>query len=182
AVALGYLKLGVEHILTGWDHLVFLAGLLLVTRSLRAIAAVVTGFTVAHSITLTLAALGWVSVPSSLVEPAIAASIAFVGIENGFDPPVNRRFALTAALGLIHGLGFAGALADVGLPAGQVPLALATFNLGVELGQFGVVLAALPLLLAARRASWGPAAVRVGSWAIAALGLYWFVDRTILTL
>lgn len=180
ATALGYLGLGIEHILTGWDHLVFLAGLLLVARSLKEIASVVTGFTIAHSVTLSLAALGWVHVSGAIVEPAIAASIVFVGLENLLDPPAKRRFLLTLALGLIHGLGFAGLLQEIGLPQGQVPIALAMFNVGVECGQFGVVLVALPALLALRRTAWWPSTgVRAGSLVVASLGLFWLVTRLV---
>jgi hydrogenase/urease accessory protein HupE len=177
-VAWEYLLLGVEHILMGWDHLVFLLGLLVVARSLRDIASVVTGFTLAHSITLSLAALGLVTVPASVVEPAIALSIVWVGLENLFDPPARRRFLLTLGLGLVHGLGFAGVLGDIGFPAGKVPLALAMFNVGVEVGQFAVVLVALPLLGTLRQARWwGRYGLVSTSLVVAALGMFWLVTR-----
>ncbi|MEQ1506161.1 MAG: HupE/UreJ family protein [Myxococcota bacterium] len=179
-VALGYTGLGIQHILNGWDHLAFLVGLLLVARSARAVAGVVTGFTVAHSITLSLAALGWITAPSAIVEPAIAATIVWVGIENLFDPPAARRFMLTMVLGLVHGLGFAGLLSEIGLPSRHVPLALGTFNLGVELGQVTVVLAVMPALVVLRRTAWWPRiGVRTGSVAVAALGLFWLVTRLV---
>lgn len=177
-IARGYLQLGVIHIATGFDHLAFLIGLLLAARSARSMLGVVTGFTVAHSVTLSLGALGLLHVPSAVVEPLIAASVVWVGVENLFDPPDRRRFVLTMSLGLIHGLGFAGLLAEIGLPAGAVPLALATFNLGVELGQMLVLAAALPLLLAIRRSErWRRPIERAGSVAVAAAGAAWLVMR-----
>lgn len=175
-VAVDYLALGVEHILTGWDHLLFLAGLLLGVRTLREAALVVTGFTLSHSVTLGLAALGVVALPASRVEPAIALTVVWVGVENLRGEHPRRRLALTTILGLVHGLGFAGLLAELGLPDGQRLTALLAFNVGVELGQFAVVLAALPLLQRLREVG-GGRAVRWGSVAVAAVGLGWFVER-----
>jgi hypothetical protein len=190
AVAAGYLRLGVEHILVGWDHLVFLLGLLLASRSARAMLGVVTGFTVAHSLTLSLGVLGYVAVPGAVVEPAIALTIVLVGLEGLASSrrrvdraPTRegwRRFALTFGLGLVHGLGFAGLLAELGVPRGQVPLALGSFNVGVELGQLMVVAAALPLLGLARRwPRWERVGVPLGSLAVAGLGLSWLVARVL---
>ena len=182
-VAMAYLSLGIEHIVTGYDHLVFLFGLLVVARSLRDIAGVVTGFTLAHSLTLSLAALGWLTVPSSVVEPLIALSIVWVGLENLLDPPAKRRFFLTIGLGLVHGLGFAGLLREIGFPEGRLLLSLATFNLGVEIGQFGVVLLVLPALQLLRRAAWWGRFGQGGvSLAVASAGLFWFVTRVCGTL
>lgn len=177
-VALRFGELGVEHIWTGYDHLLFLAGLLLTATSLRAMLWVVTGFTVAHSITLTGAALGWIALPSAVVEPAIAASIVYVGIENLWRPSPRRRAVVTFLLGLVHGFGFAGLLAELGLPKSGLLTALVSFNLGVEVGQAAVVALLLPLLLRLRRGPWFDArVVPVASVCVALAGLYWLVER-----
>ncbi|MDP2317008.1 MAG: HupE/UreJ family protein [Pseudomonadota bacterium] len=180
AVAAQFLGLGVEHIWTGYDHLLFLLGLLLAAKSLRSMLFIVTGFTVAHSITLSAAALGLVSLPSGVVEPAIAASIAYVGIENFWKPAPKRRVAVTFLLGLVHGFGFAGILAELGLPRDALTIALVCFNGGVELGQAAVVALALPLLLWMRRWSWWEArAVPAASVFVTLAGLYWLVERVV---
>jgi hypothetical protein len=178
--ALGFVKLGIEHILTGWDHLAFLAGLLLVAASLKEAAGIATGFTIAHSITLTLAVLGVVTVPASIVEPAIAATIIYVGLENLTAPPARRRLVLTMVLGLVHGLGFAGLLGEIGLPEEGLVLAVLSFNGGVEIGQFLVVLLVLPLLLVLRRDErWRVHGVRVASLLLAGAGAMWLVERVL---
>jgi hypothetical protein len=176
-VALAFGKLGVEHIFSGYDHLCFLAGLLLATPKLRDMLLVVTGFTVAHSLTLTAATLGWVRLPATLVEAAIAASIVYVGVENLWQPSPRRRVALTFALGLAHGFGFAGLLAGLGLAGGDLTLPLVSFNLGVEAGQAVLVAVTLPLLLRAQRWERWPRAQRALSVGVAAMGLAWFVAR-----
>lgn len=179
-----FLKLGVEHILTGYDHLLFLCGLLVACRRFSTAAKIVTCFTLAHSLTLALAALDVVSLPSRVVEPLIAASIVFVAVEN----LVRRgepgwRWALTFALGLVHGFGFAGALKEAGLGSSGAGLLvpLFSFNLGVELGQAGVAVIVLPLLWKLREL---PAFERYGrnviSAAIALAGAWWFVTRLFL--
>jgi hypothetical protein len=160
--AAAYLRLGVEHILLGFDHLLFVLGLLLLVRSLGALVRTITAFTAAHSVTLALAALGVLHVPGPPVEATIALSILFVAREiivaatPGAPPSLAARapWAVALAFGLLHGLGFAGALAQVGLPAREVPLALATFNVGVEIGQLAFV-AAIALLGAAAAAAGG---------------------------
>lgn len=181
AVAWEFVELGVEHIWTGYDHLAFLFALLLVARSLKEMLAIVTGFTLAHSVTLSVAALGWVVLPGSIVEPTIALTIAYAGIENFFDPSARRRFAVTCALGLIHGFGFAGMLAERGLPQGNLVTALVGFNGGVELGQAAVVAVVLPVLLKLRKnEAWLKWGVKGGSALIAVMGVYWFIERTLL--
>ncbi len=175
-VALEYVHLGVEHIVTGWDHLLFLGGLLLGVRTLREAALVVTGFTVAHSITLALAATGLVAAPSWLVEPAIALTVVWVGVENLLAERPARRVALTTALGLIHGLGFAGLLAELGLPREHLLTALLAFNGGVELGQFVIVLLALPILQRLRTLADGRV-LKAASVLVSVVGLVWFVER-----
>lgn len=177
-VALRFVGLGVEHIWTGFDHLAFLLALLLAAKTVRQLLLVVTGFTVAHSLTLTLAATGVVQLSPALVEPAIAASIVFVGLENLWKPPPERRLAITFLLGLIHGFGFAGLLAELGLPRGALVLALVSFNGGVELGQACVVLLVLPLLLRLRAwPEWDGNVVPAASVGIAAIGLWWLIER-----
>jgi hydrogenase/urease accessory protein HupE len=180
AIGWSLFLLGVEHILTGYDHLVFLLGLILVGQQLRPLLAVVTAFTVAHSLTLGLAVLGiWTPNPD-IIEPAIALSILYVGIENWFVRDVHRRWLITFPFGLIHGFGFAGALQEISLSSEQIPLALASFNLGVEAGQLMVLAIVLPLVLWLRRHSWF---VNVGvkgmSTGIAIAGGWWFVVRVL---
>ena len=176
-VALAFGKLGVEHIFTGYDHLCFLAGLLLAATRLRDMLLVVTGFTVAHSLTLTAATLGWVRLPSDVVEAAIAASIVYVGVENLWQPSARRRVALTFALGLVHGFGFAGLLAGLGLAEETLALPLVSFNLGVEAGQAALVAVTLPLLLRAQRWEGWPRVQRVLSLGVAGMGVVWLVER-----
>ena len=177
----GFLKLGVEHILTGYDHLLFLFGLLVACRRFSTAAKIVTCFTLAHSLTLALAALDVVQLSGRVVEPLIAASIVFVGVENIVRRGEPQwRWALTFALGLIHGFGFAGALKEAGLGSSGAALLvpLFSFNLGVELGQVGIAAVLLPLLWKLRDL---PAFERHGrvviSAAIALAGLWWFVTR-----
>jgi hydrogenase/urease accessory protein HupE len=182
STAWSMLKLGVEHILTGYDHLVFLLGLIIVGGSLRSLVGVVSAFTLAHSITLALAALGVFAPSPRFVEPAIALSIAYVGVENLFVKDASRRWRITFPFGLIHGFGFASALREIALPHAQIPVALVSFNLGVELGQLGVLAIALPLTIAARRAPrFGERGVRAVSSTIALAGLVLFVVRVVST-
>jgi hydrogenase/urease accessory protein HupE len=169
---------GMTHIWTGYDHLAFLFGLLLVGGSIRAIVGVISAFTVAHSITLALAVLHIVTVPPSIVEPAIALSIVYVAIENLVVRSPGQRWRITFPFGLIHGFGFAGALTELDLPPARVPAALFAFNVGVEIGQLAVVAVVLPLVVRARRNAsfrrWGVPAL---SAALACAGLVWFVWR-----
>ena len=182
SAARSFLGLGVEHIFTGYDHLLFLAGILIACRGVRSMLAVISCFTLAHSLTLALAALELVSLPGALVEPVIALSIVVVGVMNAArqDDP-SHRYWLTFGFGLVHGLGFAGALRDldVGQRATSILTPLISFNLGVELGQLLLALPALPLLLKLRRLPQGPRGTRVASLLIAVLGAYWFFERTL---
>ena len=152
-----YLRLGIHHILTGYDHLLFLLGLLLLVHAPRALVGTLTAFTAAHSLTLSLATLGWVRFPTRPGEAVIALSIVFLAFEltraPGTPPSWSQRrpWAVAFAFGLIHGFGFAGALAEVGLPARDVPLALLGFNLGVEAGQLACVAGAMALAGTLRR-------------------------------
>ena len=180
-----FLCLGVKHILTGYDHLLFLFGLLLVARGFFSSLGIITSFTIAHSITLAVATLHLVQIPSRIVEPLIAASIVFVGIENLLrgDIPKARRM-VPFGFGLIHGFGFASALREAGIGSGTggIVLPLFSFNLGVELGQIMVAAAALPIIWKLREnpmfiARWAPAC----SAAVVLLGSFWFVQRVWMT-
>jgi hydrogenase/urease accessory protein HupE len=173
-------RLGVFHILTGYDHLIFLFALILVGGRLRSLIFVVTAFTSAHSITLGLAALGIWSPSTLFVEPAIALSIAYVGVENWFVKNADRRWLITFPFGLVHGFGFAGALQQISLPTRQIPFALAAFNGGVEAGQIGVLLLVLPTLMYLRRRQWfGDQGVKGLSASIAVAGAWLFISRVV---
>ncbi len=176
--AWSFFKMGIEHILTGYDHLVFLFGLVLLRARVKELLAVVTAFTVAHSITLAIATLGIFTPSPKFVEPAIALSIAYVGIENFFVKDASKRWRITFPFGLIHGFGFAGALAEINLPRAQVPVALVTFNLGVEAGQLFAMSLVVPMVMLIRQKEWfEPKGVRVLSGAVALAGGIWFVMR-----
>jgi len=178
SVAWPLFRLGIQHILTGYDHLLFLLGLILVGGRLRSLLVVVTAFTLAHSVTLGMAALGLWAPSPRVVEPAIALSIIYVGIENWFVRDAGRRWLITFPFGLIHGFGFAGALKEISLPSADVPLALASFNVGVEVGQLAVLAFVLPLVLWLGRSRWfADRGVKAMSTAIAFAGLCWFVSR-----
>ncbi len=182
----GYLWLGVEHILSGADHLLFLLGLLIVCRRPRNVAVVVTCFTVAHSITLALAAAGSVTIPARIVEPLIAASIVLVGLENlkhGSEPdgPWLGRWLIAFGFGLVHGLGFASALRQIGLGShgSSVLGPLVAFNAGVELGQLSVAAVLLAIVWNLPRRGRLVQLPRFASLFIAAIGLIWFVERVV---
>ena len=185
AVAWSYFALGVEHILGGIDHLLFVLALLLIVHGSKRIVATVTAFTVAHSMTLAAATLGWVHVPGPPVEAIIALSIVFVASEvvhahQGRSGLTERAPWIVAfSFGLLHGFGFAGALAEVGLPQTAIPLALLTFNVGVEVGQLMFVAAVLALRFVGARFlrgdfSWLPVATAYGVGSVAA---YWTIER-----
>ena len=173
-----FVQAGIEHIFLGYDHIAFLAAIVLWAQHLWPVIKIVTAFTIAHSITLSLAALQVVVIPSAIVEPAIAATIMFVAAENFFSRNVDRRWRVTFAFGLIHGFGFAGALREIALPRSAVPAALVSFNLGVEAGQLAVLAVLLPLLFLLRGRTWfEPLGVRLVSGAVAVAGGIWFVAR-----
>lgn len=175
---LTFIAMGMEHILGGLDHLLFLLALLAPARSLWRTVQIVTGFTVAHSVTLSLAALGVVDVPSRIVEPLIAASIVWVAVENLVTPAgVGRRWLVAAIFGLVHGLGFAGALTELGLPHDALVRALVGFNVGVELGQILFVALVMPVVVwlsRPGRLSWLPQALSV---VVAIFGMGWLIER-----
>jgi hydrogenase/urease accessory protein HupE len=178
--ALAMFRLGIEHILTGYDHLLFLFGLVLVGGRARSLVGVVTAFTVAHSISLALAALGvWAPSPR-IVEPAIALSIAYVGVENFVVKNAEKRWRITFPFGLVHGFGFAGALAEIELPRPKIPMALLMFNLGVEAGQLAAMAIVLPIVLVALRREWFRKwGVKGLSVLVTLAGLGWFVQRVL---
>jgi hydrogenase/urease accessory protein HupE len=187
AVAGAYLAHGVEHILLGFDHLLFVLALILIVRSTRVLLWTITAFTLAHSITLALATLGVVRVPGPPVEATIALSILLLASEilrmqRGEPSLTARRPWLVAfCFGLLHGFGFAGALAGLGLPPGDIPLALFAFNVGVELGQLAFIAAVLVLMTLARRTGGLSGlerhALPVTARAIGVLAAFWFFER-----
>ncbi|HUM11237.1 MAG TPA: HupE/UreJ family protein [Myxococcaceae bacterium] len=186
-----FLRLGAEHIFQGTDHVAFLIGVLLLGGRFRQLLGIVTAFTVAHSVTLALATLGWVVPPPRVIEPLIALSIVAVAMENllALRTPLSgervrsaiaHRWRLTLGFGLVHGFGFAGALRALELPRSLLAPSLLTFNLGVEVGQLVIVALAWPLLrwLRGVRGMW-PAGMRWASLAVAGLGAYWLVGRVV---
>lgn len=176
-----YIVLGFTHILPhGLDHVLFVLGIYLLSRRARSVLAQVSAFTAAHSITLGLSLYGVIAVPPSIVEPLIAISIAYVAVENLFLAELRRRrVVLVFAFGLLHGMGFAGALRDAGLPRAEFLTALLSFNLGVEAGQLAVIGAAF--LLVGRRCAARPwyrrRVVIPASALIACMAVYWTVER-----
>jgi hypothetical protein len=178
---LGFLFLGIEHIGMGYDHLLFLFALLVVTRTFKASLLVITSFTLAHTITLGVATFGWFTLRPSLTEPLIALSIVYVGLENLLRKGEPKlRWLLTFAFGLIHGFGFASVLRDLGVGAngGGVALPLLAFNLGVELGQLLIAAIALPIIWSLGKQDWFPRrALPVASAVVTLAGTWWFVER-----
>ena len=182
-IVLDYTRLGIEHILTGFDHLLFVIALALLVRKRRLLVASITAFTIAHSLTLACAVLGLLSLAAPPVEAAIALSIVLVCGEclRTKDSLAHRAPWLVAfAFGLLHGLGFASALLAVGLPDKHIPMALLFFNVGVEVGQLGVLglMLALRLLLAPMRLS--PRLGRALVYAMGATAAYWSIGRIVL--
>lgn len=177
-----YLMLGFTHILPhGLDHILFVLGLFLLSARWRPLLWQITAFTVAHTATLGLSITGVFSLPSEIVEPLIALSIAYVAVENIFTERMGPwRPALVFMFGLLHGLGFADVLHELGLPPGELVTALAAFNIGVEFGQIAVVLLAFAAVGWARKRDWYHQAIVIPiSAAIALTGLYWTVERTL---
>jgi HupE / UreJ protein len=184
-----FVKHGMHHLLTGYDHMLFLITLLLAaamqnrTTGVRAAIVeatkVVTAFTLSHSVTLGLAATGFVSIPVPLTESLIAITIALAAINNLWPVVRGRIWLLALCFGLIHGLGFANVLADLGLPTAGLLQALLAFNLGVEFGQLAVVLVALPFLVFLTRSERSAKAIPLANIAIALIGTAWFADRAL---
>lgn len=179
-----FLKLGVEHIVTGYDHLLFLFALLAVTHSFWPAIRIITFFTIAHSITLALASLNLIDLPASFVEPFIAATIVYVALENIIrgDHPKGRHW-LTFGFGLIHGFGFASVLRELDIASGDsgILLPLLSFNLGIESGQIGVAAVVLPIIWQLNnRLNTSQLFLRGGSLLVALVGFFWFLERTIM--
>jgi len=187
AVAVAYLMHGFEHIMYGTDHLLFVLGLMLMVRDLWMLLKTITAFTLAHSLTLAAATLGYVHVPGSPLEAAIALSIMFVGVEvlrswrGATSLTLRQPWLVAFAFGLVHGLGFASGLASLGLPPGDIPVALLFFNIGVEAGQLSFV--ALMLLLVRcfdlLKIHWPRPAHMVPAYVVGSVGAFWTVDRIV---
>lgn len=172
-----YVHLGLEHIWTGYDHLVFVAALVLLRQSIVSYIKILTAFTIGHSITIAIAALGIISIPASIVEPLIALSIVYVAVENIWLKKLQWRWLLALGFGLIHGFGFAQVLQ--GSLGEQYILSLFSFNLGVEIGQIAVLAVLLPILILVSRWKWYLQAAYSLSAAIGVVGLYWLIERTL---
>ncbi|PRY22584.1 HupE/UreJ protein [Aliiruegeria haliotis] len=192
SVFLSYIGLGFDHILEGWDHLLFVFALLVLIRDPWRLVGAITAFTLAHSITLALAALGHVTVPGPPVEACIALSIVFLAVEilkhedGAYRLSERAPWLVSFSFGLLHGLGFAGALTEIGLPQGDIPVALLAFNVGVELGQLTFVAAVLvaigmirrivPGMVRSMREAHSPGTAMMG-YAIGSVATFWLVDR-----
>jgi HupE / UreJ protein len=173
-----FVKLGIEHILTGYDHLLFLVALLATARGVWSVVRIVTAFTLAHSVTLSVAALGVVTIPDRIIEPLIATTIVWVALENLFAAePDRRRWIWSFAFGLVHGFGFASALGELGLKGAALVRGLVGFNVGVEIGQLLFVAAFLPALMWLARGRAARLAPRIASFTVAVIGTYWLIER-----
>jgi hypothetical protein len=184
AVFATYVHHGIEHIAFGFDHLLFIAGLMLIVRDWRKLVKAITAFTVAHSITLTCATLGWVTLPSRPVEAMIAISIVMIAAEavrmerGQLSLAIVSPWIVAFAFGLLHGFGFAGALVELGLPQNDIPLALLAFNVGVELGQLAFIAVLLSVAFAIRQVVAIPRqAVVASAYAIGIVAAFWSVQR-----
>ena len=174
-----FLRLGVEHIFTGYDHLAFLLGLLVATATIGSLVRIITSFTIAHSITLALATFNLVALPARLTESLIALSILYVAVENLLDFRAMKRYYITFLFGLVHGFGFSNVLREMDLPKSSLALSLFSFNAGVEIGQITFVLLIFPLVRDLVSSGWSrlKPAVSIG---VACLAVYWFVQRAFL--
>ncbi|WP_348625627.1 HupE/UreJ family protein [Mesorhizobium sp. L103C119B0] len=184
AVFVTYVRNGIEHIAFGFDHLLFVAGLMLIVRDWRKLVKAITAFTVAHSITLSCATLGWLTLPSRPVEAMIAISIVMVAAEvvrmerGQLSLAIVRPWMVAFVFGLLHGFGFAGALVELGLPQGDIPLALLAFNVGVELGQLAFIAVLLTAVYSVMRFAKIPRQAIVGSaYVIGTIAAFWSVQR-----
>jgi hydrogenase/urease accessory protein HupE len=182
-VFIAYVKLGIEHILTGPDHLLFVLGLTLLVRGGKRLLATITAFTIGHSITLALAALGWIHLSTRPIEAAIALSIYILAVEltnsNKSNFLSTYPWLMAGAFGLLHGLGFAGALVQVGLPDGDIPLALFSFNVGIECGQLAFISVVLAVWFALRKLpiKWPSILIKTPAYVIGSLSVFWFLQR-----
>jgi hypothetical protein len=188
--AASYLQLGVQHILLGVDHLLFVLGLLLIVRDRWMLVKTITAFTVAHSLTLAMATLGYASAPLLPLNAAIALSILFLGPEivrvwrGETSFTIRHPWVVAFLFGLLHGFGFASGLTAMGLPKAEIPLALLLFNIGVELGQIAFVVLVVLLERAFRvlQIQWPRYAAMLPGYAVGSLGAYWTIQRTAILL
>ncbi len=188
--ALGYVQLGVQHILLGVDHLLFVLGLMLIVSDRWTLVKTITSFTVAHSITLAIATLGYASAPLPPLNAAIALSILFLGPEivrtwrGETSFTIRHPWVVAFAFGLLHGFGFASGLAAMGLPKAEIPLALLLFNVGVEIGQVAFVLLVILLERSFRvlEVRWPRLVEHLPGYAVGSLGAYWTIQRTLMLL
>lgn len=178
-----FFKLGVTHILSGFDHILFVLTLLLVFVSTLEILKLVTTFTVAHSITLILAGTGIVVLSPGIVEPVIALSIAIMAIATGFFPrhkimtnPLSK-ISLVFFFGLFHGLGFAGLLQEIAIPENKLVSSLFAFNIGIEIGQLIIIALIIPIILYVKNKTWYGVVVKIAALSIALLSTFWFLER-----
>ena len=182
-VLMDYMTIGFDHILTGADHLLFVFGLFMLCVNTNALIKTITAFTIGHSMTLCAAALGYSNLPSGPIEALIAASVLLLAVELARvepEPTLMRRYPWPMALvfGLLHGMGFAGALREIGLPSGEIPLALFSFNFGIEIGQLVFVVALIALTPLVRRLR-VPQAPRVAVYVMGCLAAYWTIERSL---
>lgn len=176
--ALSFFELGVMHLLTGYDHILFLLTVIIAMNLMDTIKAV-TAFTLAHSVTMALAFLHLVSLPSNIVEPLIALTIIYVAIENIYATKVSKRWLLTGLFGLVHGLGFVGALKAITVSSDELLLSLFSFNIGIEVGQLLIIAISIPALHYLRSRAWDRRFCRGFSQGAAALGIFWLVQRVL---
>lgn len=172
-----FFVLGMNHILTGYDHLLFLFSLLIARQKFKQYAGMITAFTIAHSLTLTLTVLGILDVPARIVEPLIALSICFVAVDNVVRQQVSHRWVLTFLFGLIHGMGFADILKEMDIPRSALAADLISFNMGIEVVQVTIVAALLPMLMLLHRWRFARRAIVAGSSLAFLLGGIWLVER-----
>ncbi|TDF88357.1 HupE/UreJ family protein [Paenibacillus piri] len=172
-----FFMLGINHILSGYDHLLFLFSLLIARQTFKQYAAMITAFTIAHSITLTLTVLGWINMPAAIVEPAIALSICYVAVENMLSKRITYRWLLTFLFGLVHGMGFADILKEMDIPGGELAADLISFNVGIEVVQVTLVAILLPLLVIVHRWEHSKRVVLASSAAAFAMGGIWLAER-----
>lgn len=169
--------LGIEHILSGYDHILFILSVIIITIKFMDSVKVVTSFTVAHSITLVLAFLGVISLPSSIVEPLIALTIVYVAFENVWFSKFSKRWMVTFVFGLIHGLGFVGVLKEITVSREELITSLFSFNAGIEVGQLLIVSVSIAALYYVRKQPWSRSFVRWCSAGMGVVGLLWFIER-----
>ena len=174
--AISFARLGIEHLLTGYDHILFLLTVVVGISFVESLKAV-TSFTLAHSLTMALAFLGEISLPSSIVEPLIAATVIYVAFENVTSRNIRRRWMWTFIFGLVHGLGFVGALKVITISRSELVLSLVSFNIGIELAQLLIVAIAVAALRYTKVCSWGASFNRGFSAGVGLLGCVWLVQR-----